>query len=69
MLSNKNIPHRIVIYPKDIMLLTGKTERYSRTLLKKIKQHFNKEDHQIITPSELGKYLGIDEQLIISLLR
>ena len=33
---------RIAIYPKDIMIITGKSERYSREVLKKIRNHFQK---------------------------
>jgi siroheme synthase (precorrin-2 oxidase/ferrochelatase) len=69
MLSNKNIPHRIVIYPKDIMLLTGKSERYSREILKKIKSHFKKEEHQIVTIKELCQYFGIEQNEIYNLLK
>lgn len=51
---------RLVIYPKDIMLITGKSERYSRYLLKRMKAHFNKLDHQYITITEMCSYLGLD---------
>jgi len=36
---------RVVIYPKDIMIITGKSERYSRYFIKRIKDYFKKEDH------------------------
>ncbi|AEA44950.1 hypothetical protein [Fluviicola taffensis] len=51
---------RLVIYPKDIMLITGKSERYSRYLQKRMKAHFNKLDHQCITITEMCSYLGLD---------
>jgi hypothetical protein len=50
---------KVVIYPKDIMLLTGKSERYCRKLLQKIKTELNKKDHQVITINELCVYLGV----------
>ena len=50
---------RVIIYPKDVMLITGKSESYSRDLLKTIKRHLKKEDHQFISVSELCTYLGI----------
>jgi hypothetical protein len=54
---------RIAIYPKDIMIITGKSERYSRELLKNIKNQLNKEKHQIVTFVEFSSYMGfkIDE--------
>ena len=50
---------RICIYPKDVMLITGKSERYARSLLKKIKSHLNKKEHQHISINELCDYLGL----------
>jgi hypothetical protein len=49
---------RIAIYPKDIMIITGKSERYSRELLKSIKNHFEKEKHHIVTFAEFCSYMG-----------
>ena len=51
---------RIVIYPKDIAIITGKSERYGRMLLKKIKEQLGKEDHQVVTFEEFYGYMGID---------
>jgi hypothetical protein len=60
---------RIVIYPKDIMLITGKSERYSRTIMKRMKLHFKKEEHQCISISELCVYLGLDEKIISGIIK
>ena len=37
--------NRLCIYPKDIQIITGRSERYGRNLIKKIKEHFNKQQH------------------------
>ena len=50
---------RITIYPKEIQLITGKSERYGRLLLRKIKEHFNKEIHQFVTIEEFCAYTGL----------
>ena len=55
---------RHCIYPKDIMFLAGRSERYGRILLKKIKEYFGKEQHQFITPDEFAEYSGIKEEAI-----
>ena len=60
---------RVVIYPKDIMIITGKSERYSREILKKIKTHFDKEDYQCISIKEFCLYMGLDESLIQNLIQ
>jgi hypothetical protein len=49
----------IAIYPKDIMRITGKSERYSREILKKIKTDLNKEKHHLITIKEFCNYMKI----------
>lgn len=53
------IMKRIAIYPKDIMIITGKGESYSRKLLRKIKTHFNKEQHQFVSFEEFYQYTGL----------
>jgi hypothetical protein len=50
---------RIIIYPKDIQRITGKSERYGRLLLKRIKDRLGKEDHQFVTIEEFSSYTGI----------
>lgn len=55
---------RVCIYPKDVMRITGKSERAARKLLTKIKQHLGKEDHQFITVSEFSTYTGIDKSTL-----
>lgn len=52
---------RIAIYPKDIMIITGKSERYSREVLKKIRNHFQKEKHQIVSFDEFCLYMGLNK--------
>ncbi len=53
---------RIAIYPKDIMIITGKSERYSRELLKNIKNQLNKEKHQIVSFDEFCTYMGLKNE-------
>ena len=55
---------RLCIYPKDIMRITGRSERYSRHLHKTIKLYFGKEDHQMITFKEFSEYIGIEEDMV-----
>ena len=55
---------RVIIYPKDIQRITGKSERYGRYLLKKIKDDLQKEDHQFVTINEFSAFTGIDLELV-----
>ncbi len=50
---------RLCIYPKDIQVVTGRSEHYGRNLIKKIKERFAKEDHQFITIEEFCNYSGL----------
>lgn len=55
---------RLCIYPKDIQRITGKSERYSRSLLIKIKASIGKDRHQLITVEELAAYLGLPSDAV-----
>lgn len=55
---------RVCIYPKDIVRITGKSERYARKLLIRIKKQLGKDGHQFITVQEFSVYTGIDKTTI-----
>jgi phosphatidylglycerophosphatase A len=55
---------RVCIYPKDVQLVTGKSERWGREIIKKIKTKFNKQDHQLVTIDEFCTYMGLSQQLV-----
>lgn len=56
--------NRICIYPKDIQRITGKSERYSRQLIQKIKKANHKEMHQMLTVSEFCAYMGLSAESV-----
>ncbi|WP_417200023.1 hypothetical protein [Bizionia sp.] len=56
---------RLCIYPKDIMRITGRSERYGRKLLNDIKAHFGKESYQFITAEEFAEYSGIKKEVVM----
>ena len=60
---------RICIYPKDVQIVTGRSERYGRNVIKKIKEKFSKEAHQLITVEEFCSYMGLDVASVKGLLR
>jgi ribosomal silencing factor RsfS len=51
---------RICIYPKDIQIITGKSERQARNILDKIKKTLDKQKHQSITIDEFCVYQGLN---------
>jgi hypothetical protein len=42
-----------------VQRITGKSERYGRMLLIKIRETFNKQDHQFISIEEFCLYTGL----------
>ena len=60
--------NRIIIYPKDVQRITGKSERTGRAILTKIKKVKDKARHQYITINEFAEYTGLSIEEITSFL-
>lgn len=60
---------RICIYPKDVQGVTGKSERYGRTIISKIKEHLNKESHQLVTIDEFCDFMGFEISKVRGLIK
>lgn len=61
--------HRVVLYPKDIQLLMGKSYRYALYLNKEIRAHYQKKKHQFLTVNEFAEYTGIGVETIYRVLK
>ena len=55
---------RVVIYPKDIQVLTGKSYRHALYLQKDVRHYFAKKKHQLLTIYEFAEYTGISLEAI-----
>ncbi|MEB2778493.1 hypothetical protein SYJ56_24505 [Algoriphagus sp. D3-2-R+10] len=53
------IKKRCVIYPKDVQIITGRSERYGHSLLGKIRICYRKKPHQFVTLHEFAEFSGI----------
>ena len=62
-LSGK-IPLRVVLYPKDVENITGRSDRTARKLLQTIRGAFGKSSHEFVTVKEFCAFTGIDEELV-----
>lgn len=60
---------RICIYPKDVQVVTGKSERYGRTIINKIKERLNKEAHQLVTIDEFCDFMGFEISKVQELIK
>ncbi len=60
----KTMPHRVVIYAKDLENLTGRKPRTCHTMMEKMRKFFRKSKDQFITVKECSEFLNIPEELI-----
>lgn len=51
--------YRFCIYPKEIAVILGKSETYSRNLVRTIKDVHSKSPHQPITIKEFCDYMDL----------
>ena len=55
---------RIIVYTADVQRITGKSERNARLLLQKIKAHYAKKQHQLVSIYEFAAYLDLPEDIV-----
>lgn len=60
---------RVVIYPKDIQQLTGKSYRQSMFLHREIRAFYKKGKKQYLTIKEFAQYTGIHKKIISQFLK
>jgi predicted DNA-binding transcriptional regulator AlpA len=65
----KFAPSRIAIYPKDIMTITGRSERTAYKLMADIKKKYNKQKGQFITLKEFCDFTGMKPEEVQECLR
>ena len=57
---------RVCIYPKDVQVVTGRSERWGREVIVKIKQQLSKPKHQLVTIDEFCNYLGLEKETVLT---
>lgn len=55
---------RIIVYPKDIQRITGKSDRYGRHLLARIRNRYQKEPHHFVTLTEFCSFTGLPSEQV-----
>jgi hypothetical protein len=60
----KTKKQRIIIYPKDVVCITGRSGRTARKLLQKIKIVLGKSPDEFVTVREFCYFYGIEEDLV-----
>src|SRR5882762_8829316 len=59
---------RIVIYPKDLQVILGKSESSCRRLLVKIKRSTGKQNHGFVTIDEFCAFTGLQREEVNKIL-
>jgi hypothetical protein len=60
---------RIVIYPKDVQAITGRSPRSCQRMIEKIKKILGKTREQFITYIEFCDYTGISREIVLKYLQ
>ena len=68
MALKRNIPQKVVVMPKDVMIILGRSHRTACTVLQNLRKKLGKEKYQYITITEFCQYAGIAEELVKDLL-
>jgi len=63
------IPLRVVLYPKDVENITGRSDRTARKLLQKIRLALGKSPDEFVTVKEFCTFYGIEEELVKDFLK
>lgn len=62
--SMNSVPPRLVIYPKDVMNITGCSNRTARRKLEKIRRHYNKSKDAYVSIEEFCAFVGLKEERV-----
>jgi hypothetical protein len=57
-----NSGNRLIVYPKDLKQLTGKSLRYCQKLMQRIKLKFGKSKSDLVTRQEVAEFLKLKEK-------
>ncbi|NLR58898.1 hypothetical protein HGH93_12350 [Chitinophaga polysaccharea] len=67
--SQKIVPNRIVIYAKDVMNITGRSERTARKILQQVRKTNGKGRSAFVTVAEFCRYAGLEESSVQEFLK
>jgi len=63
-MAMKNIHTRLVIYPKDVELITGRSKRFCQVTLQRVKRAYNKQKKDFVTIDEFCAVMKMKEELV-----
>jgi len=65
----KTLPYRIVIYPKDVEIITGRSYRTACTLIQTIKKALGKSKYQFLSIREFCQFMDLEEEIVQEMLK
>ena len=68
MLHKHGTARRLVIYPKDIKIITGRSYRSACIIWNEVRKTLNKAEHQALSIREFCDYMGLEEELVLEYL-
>lgn len=66
---HSKMPLRVVLFPRDVENITGRSGRTARKLLQKIREALGKSNNEFVTVKEFCAFTGIEEELIKDFLK
>lgn len=60
---------RIVLYTKDIIMITGKSDRTVRRMIAAIRKKYHKDKNQLVGVEDFCRYTGLQEEKVQAFLK
>lgn len=60
----RKIPRRMVIYPKDVENITGRSDRTCRAIIDRMRKALGKSKQQFVTVREFCIFYGLEEEYV-----
>ena len=60
---------RLCVCPKDVQVITGKSERYDSSLIRKIKDANNKPLRNLVSIEVFCSYTGLEKSSVLQLIK
>ena len=64
-----NNPGRLVLYAKDVALISDVTKRTASRLIIKIRKHFNRPPSPLVTIRDFCEFTGLQEEKLLEYLK
>ncbi|MCU7551608.1 hypothetical protein OCK74_20985 [Chitinophagaceae bacterium LB-8] len=60
---------RIILYTKDVIIITGKSDRTARRMIAAIRKKFHKDKDALVSVDDFCSFTGLKEEQVREILR